>query len=98
MRLRVFRARVYNLGLLLEMSKKRRGFDVNIRSFIPKTPGPYMWLAGALGAALVAAGFLLAEESTQIVAAVGQVAGGVITILTIVAGAVARAKNQKPRE
>ena len=67
-------------------------------SNLPKSPAVYVGAAGTVGALLVAAGFLLAEESSQIAAAVGQVAGGLITIFTIVAGAVARFKNNKQKE
>ena len=68
-------------------------------SKIPKSPAVYVGAAGALGALLVVAGFLLAEESSQLAAAVGQVAGGLVTICTIVAGAIARARNNnKPKE
>jgi len=67
---------------------------MNFLQLLPKKPGPYMAAAGLLGAALVGAGFLLAEESAQFAAAVGQVAGGLITIITILAGAVARWKNK----
>lgn len=70
---------------------------MNFLQHIPKTPGVYVGAAGAVGALLVAVGFLLAEESAQLAAAVGQVAGGIITIFTIVAAAVGRAKT-KPKE
>ena len=62
---------------------------------LPGSPAWYVGAAGAVGAVLVALGFLCPDESARVAAATGQVAGGVITILTILAGAVARWKNKK---
>ena len=60
---------------------------------LPGSPAWYVAAAGVIGAALVALGFLLPDESARLATATGQVAGGVITILTVLAGAVARWKN-----
>lgn len=66
---------------------------MNVPKFLGK-PSTYTTAAGVIGAALVASGYLLPGEATNLTAIVGQVAGLLVTLFSIVAGAVARNKTK----
>ncbi len=60
---------------------------------LPGNPVFYVTVATVIGSGLVAFNVLLPDEATQLAGFVGQVATGLIGIATIVAGVVARFKN-----
>jgi hypothetical protein len=50
-----------------------------------KSPTPYATIAGAVAGLLIALGFLVPSEAAQGTSAIAQIAGGVLTIIGIVA-------------